>query len=58
MFKQEFLDEHPEIIDPLNKLGGQITDEEMQDMNYRVSVEDESPYDVAKEYLEENNILE
>ena len=58
MFKQEFLDEHPEIVEPLNKLSGMITDEEMQDMNYRVSVEDESPYDVAEEYLEENNLLE
>lgn len=58
LFKQEFLDEHPEIIDPLNKLAGQITDEEMQDMNYRVSVDDESPYDVAEDYLEENGLLE
>lgn len=58
MFKREFLEEHPEVIDPLNKLGGMITDEEMQDMNYRVSVEDESPYDVAEEYLKENNLTE
>ncbi len=58
MFKQEFLEEHPEIIDPLNKLSGKITDEEMQDMNYRVTVEDELPNDVAREYLEENNLIE
>ena len=58
MFKQEFLEEYPEIVEPLNKLAGKITDEEMQDMNYRVSVEDESPYDVAEEYLKENNIIE
>ena len=58
MFKQEFLDEHSEIVEPLNKLSGMITNEEMQDMDYRVSVEDENPYDVAEEYLAENNLLE
>ena len=30
----------------------------MQDMNYRVTVEDELPNDVAREYLEENNLIE
>ncbi|WP_020008525.1 ABC transporter permease/substrate-binding protein [Salinicoccus albus] len=58
LFTQEFLDEHPDIIEPLNKLGGQITDEEMQDMNYQVSVEDRDPYQVAQEYLDAAGLLE
>src|SRR5699024_11738525 len=32
LFTQEFLDEHPEIIDPLNKLRGQIRDSGMKEM--------------------------
>ncbi len=58
MFKQSFLEEHPEIVEPLNKLAGQITDEEMQQMNYRVSVEDADPYEVAEEYLNEAGLTE
>lgn len=57
MFKEKYLKEHPEIIKPLNKLAGKITDEEMQEMNYKVTVKDEDPYHVAKEYLEEHNLV-
>jgi len=58
LFTQEFLDEHPEIIDPLNKLSGQISDTEMQEMNYQVGVEDEDPYQIAEDYLEEAGLIE
>ena len=58
LFTQEFLDEHPEIIDPLNKLSGQISDTEMQEMNYQVAVEGEDPYQVAQDYLEEAELIE
>ncbi|AKG73915.1 ABC transporter permease/substrate-binding protein [Salinicoccus halodurans] len=58
LFKQEFLEEHPDIIDPLNKLSGQISDTEMQEMNYQVAVENKDPYTVAQDYLEEAGLLE
>ncbi|MCG7331281.1 ABC transporter permease/substrate-binding protein [Salinicoccus roseus] len=58
LFKQSFLDEHPEIVEPLNKLGGMISNEEMQEMNYRVAVESEDPYVVAEDYLEEAGLIE
>ncbi len=58
LFKQSFLDEHPEIIDPLNKLSGQISDTQMQEMNYQVAVEGKDPYTVAQNYLEEAGLLE
>ncbi|MFC3419357.1 ABC transporter permease/substrate-binding protein [Salinicoccus hispanicus] len=58
LFKQSFLDEHPEIVEPLNKLGGMISNEEMQEMNYRVAEESEDPYVVAEEYLQEAGLIE
>lgn len=58
LFKREFIEEFPEIEDALNQLSGLITDEEMQDMNYRVQFEDETPYDVAYEFLSENGLVE
>lgn len=58
LFKESFLDEHPEIVEPLNKLGGMISNEEMQEMNYRVGVEGEDPYVVAEDYLEEAGLIE
>lgn len=58
LFKESYLEEHPEIVDPLNKLAGKITNEEMQEMNYRVAVENEDPYRVAKDYLVEADLIE
>lgn len=57
LFKQEFIDEFPEIEEALNQLAGLITDEEMQEMNYRVQFEDEAPYDVAYEFLSEAGLV-
>ncbi|WP_412519542.1 ABC transporter permease/substrate-binding protein [Staphylococcus simulans] len=57
MFKEKYLKEHPEIIKPLNKLAGKITDEEMQEMNYKVTVKNEDPYQVAKDYLKKHNLI-
>ena len=58
MFKESYLEEHPEIKAPLNKLAGKISDEEMQQMNYDVTVKKEDPYEVAKAYLEKNNLID
>ncbi|WP_210135674.1 ABC transporter permease/substrate-binding protein [Staphylococcus sp. GDX8P80P] len=57
MFKEKFLKEHPEIKKPLNKLKGKISDEEMQEMNYKVTVKNEDPYKVAKHYLEQEGLV-
>ncbi|MFQ3801781.1 ABC transporter permease/substrate-binding protein [Staphylococcus equorum] len=58
MFKESYLEEHPEIKAPLNKLAGKISDEEMQQMNYDVTVKKEDPYEVAKAYLEKHNLID
>ncbi|MFB5663113.1 ABC transporter permease/substrate-binding protein [Alteribacillus sp. HJP-4] len=58
LLKEETLEEYPEIEDILNQLGGEISDEEMQDMNYMVDYKDADPSEVAEDYLTENGFLE
>ncbi|UEX89769.1 ABC transporter permease/substrate-binding protein [Staphylococcus ratti] len=57
LFKKSFIDKHPEIEQSLNKLEGKITDEQMQEMNYRVTEKDEDPYKVAKAYLQKEGLV-
>lgn len=57
MFKEKFLKEHPEVKKPLNKLAGKITDEQMQEMNYKVTVKKQDPYKVAKDYLKKEGLI-
>lgn len=57
MFKQKYLKAHPEIKKPLNQLANKISDEDMQQMNYDVTVKKKDPYQVAKDYLEREHIL-
>ena len=57
MFKEKFLKEHPEIKKALNQLSNKITDEQMQEMNYKVTVKNEDPYKVAKQYLEKEGLV-
>lgn len=57
LFKEKFLKEHPEIKKTLNKLAGKISDEEMQEMNYKVTVKNEDPYKVAKQYLQKEGLV-
>ena len=56
MFKEKFLNEHKEIKAPLNRLAGKISDEEMQEMNYKVTVKNEDPYQVAKAFLKKKGL--
>lgn len=57
LLREETLKEHPELKDALEKLAGKISAEEMTKLNYKVDVEGQSASDVAREYLEENNLL-
>ncbi|GGI39291.1 ABC transporter permease/substrate-binding protein [Mammaliicoccus stepanovicii] len=57
MMKNKTVKEHPEAVKAMNKLKGKITDEEMQEMNYKVTVKDEDSYKVAKDYLKKNNLI-
>lgn len=53
----ETLEEHPELESILNQLSGKITDEQMRQMNFAVDVEGRSPDEVAKEFLELENLV-
>jgi len=57
LIRKETLDKYPEIESVLNKLSGKITEQEMQQMNYRVDYEDANPEDVAREYLTNVGLL-
>lgn len=57
LFKEKYLKDYPEVKKPLNKLANRITDEEMQEMNYKVTVKKEDPYKVAREYLEKEKLI-
>src|SRR5699024_10892167 len=58
LLREETVDEFPEIVPALNKLAGQITDDEMRKMNYQVNVGEQSPSEVAREYLQEQGLIE
>jgi osmoprotectant transport system permease protein len=57
LMREETAEEHPELVNALNKLDGKITDDEMREMNYKVNVEGVSPEETARDYLEEEGML-
>lgn len=57
LMRQETLEQYPELEPVLNQLSGKITDDEMRQMNYKVDYEDEDPEAVAREYLEQEGLL-
>lgn len=52
LLRSETLEEYPELEGILNQLAGKITDDEMREMNYQVTVEGRSAAEVAREFLE------
>ncbi|MDW7667432.1 MAG: glycine betaine ABC transporter substrate-binding protein [Bacillota bacterium] len=50
--------EYPEVVEALNLLEGIATDEDMQELNYKVGEEKMNPEDVAEEYLKEKGLIE
>ena len=57
LIREETLEAHPELRDVLNKLSGNITEEEMQQMNYDVRVNGRSAHDVAAEYVKNHGLI-
>ena len=53
----ELVEEHPEVEEILSVLDGQITDDQMRDMNYQVDFEDQAAEEVAREFLIEEGLL-
>lgn len=52
-----FRDVAPDLESVLGELEGQISNEDMQQMTYRVDVEGEEPDTVARDFLEERGLL-
>ena len=54
---EETAEGYPEVVRALNVLSGKITDEEMREMNYRVNVDGVDAEEVARGYLESENLI-
>lgn len=57
LVRAETLQEHPELEGILNRLGGRITDETMQRLNYKVDEEGFKAAEVARQFLTEQGLL-
>ncbi|HEM5272981.1 TPA: ABC transporter permease/substrate-binding protein [Streptococcus suis] len=57
LLSKETLEKYPELEQVLGVLAGKISTEEMTQMNYAVDVEGKSAEEVAREYLEKENLL-
>ncbi len=54
--QESFAREHPEVVEALNLLAGQISDSAMTVLNYRVDFEKQSPAEVAEGFLRERGL--
>ena len=49
--------DHPELEEVFASLAGVFTDEVCTELNYKIDVENQDPYDVAHEFLKEKGFL-
>jgi osmoprotectant transport system substrate-binding protein len=56
--RQEIIAANPGVADALNRLSPLLTDEVMQRLNYEVSGNRREPADVARDFLQENGLVE
>ncbi len=54
----EFLDEHPDVQEPLEALMGALDNTTLGELIARVTIDRETPEDVAEEFLEEQGLLD
>lgn len=57
IIRKEALEKHPELEQILNSLAGLIDDETMTELNYKIDVENQDVKAVAKEFLQEKNLI-
>lgn len=57
LIREETLEEYPELEEVLEMLDGEISNEEMIEMNYLVEIEKKDPKDVAAEFLKKKGLL-
>ncbi|KIL45320.1 glycine betaine ABC transporter substrate-binding protein [Jeotgalibacillus soli] len=56
--RNEILEEYPELEEVINRLAGQITEQDMQTMNAKVDLDGADYKAVAYEFLVSNNLIE
>ncbi len=56
--RKDVLDENPAVGEALNKLSPLLTDSVMQSLNYEVSGNQREPADVAKEFLQQQGLID
>ncbi len=54
---EEILEKYPELEDVCNELSSKLDSETMAELNYLVDEKGEEPEDVAREFLEENDLI-
>ena len=57
IIRNSVLSKYPELNDLLNKLGSYLTNESMQELNYKVDELGANPQKVANDFLKENNLI-
>lgn len=57
IIRMDTLEKHPELEATLNKLAGLIDDATMTDLNYKIDVEGKDVAEVAKEFLQSQNLI-
>ncbi|GCF95880.1 glycine/betaine ABC transporter permease [Enterococcus florum] len=58
IMRGEFANDHPNVVNALNRLAGKITEDQMIEMNYEVNVEGKQPAQVARDFLVKEKIIE
>ena len=57
VIRQQTLQQHPEVSEALALLGGKITDQEMQKLNYALDGQHRDVKDVAREFLQNKGLI-
>lgn len=57
LVREETLEKYPELEEVVEMLTGQISNEEMTEMNYLVEIEKKDPKDVATDFLKKKGLL-
>lgn len=58
LVRNDTLKEHPELKDVLTLMSGQISDEEMTELNYQVNVEQKKVEEVATDFLKNKGLID
>jgi osmoprotectant transport system permease protein len=57
VIRRQVLQEHPQVAQVLDELGGKISDQEMQRLNYALDGQHREAEDVAREFLRSKGLL-